>query len=206
MGQFSWLDCVTGEQIFDDYERDSYVLVPREFRDTYGVAITEDCYDGYGRFGGYDIYDLVADWNKKYIDPDNFTSRCLNVGSEDNYGGLWPDEKEDLKKQGMSAKEINALDKAKKHEHWQNAVNRANKSIAKIRDFCEGRSDEYMKTMYGAEYKRNIGITLACYDEDNEKLHYPIKITYQQGYTYEQCDPSPSDPDQGWNLGHNRGM
>ena len=45
---------------------------------------------------------------------------------------------------------------------------------------------------------RNIGIDLACYDEDNFSLRYPIKITHDPDAVYEDCDPSPSDPNQGW--------
>lgn len=61
MGQFSWLDCKTQEQVLDDVCRDVYVLVPKEFG---GGHIKETCYDGYGRFGGRDVYALVAQWNK----------------------------------------------------------------------------------------------------------------------------------------------
>ena len=64
MGQFSWLDCITKEQIIDDKTRDVYVLIPKEFG---GGHIKETCYDGYGNFGGYDIYDLVATWNRKIL-------------------------------------------------------------------------------------------------------------------------------------------
>lgn len=31
------------------------------------TAIQEFCYDGYGKFNGHDIFDLVADWNKDSI-------------------------------------------------------------------------------------------------------------------------------------------
>ena len=47
---------------------------------------------------------------------------------------------------------------------------------------------------------RGIGIDLACYDEDNASLKYPLKITHDPYAVYEQCSPSPSDPDQGWDL------
>ena len=70
MGQFSWLDCITEEQIIDNKVRDVYVLVPKEFRDTYGVHIKETCYDGYGNFGAYDIYYLVALWNRSNVSAD----------------------------------------------------------------------------------------------------------------------------------------
>ena len=44
---------------------------------------------------------------------------------------------------------------------------------------------------------RFLGITLACYDEDNEKLKYPIKITSVE-MDYEAAEISKNDPNQGW--------
>ena len=96
MGQFSWLDCVTGEQIIDNKRKSVYVLVPKEFG---GGHIKEGVYDGYGHFGGHDIYELVADWNKEYISFDNIyqlknsiaTSFLGHDGTEVGiYGGVMP--------------------------------------------------------------------------------------------------------------------
>lgn len=117
MGQFSWLDCKTEEQIVDDKVRDVYVLVPKEFG---GGHIVEHCYGGYGRFGGRDIYALVANWN--------CPNKCVN----------------------------------------------------------------------NDEIDRMVGIDIACYDVDNARLKYPIKITHDENAVYEDCEPSLSDPDQGW--------
>ena len=44
---------------------------------------------------------------------------------------------------------------------------------------------------------RWLGIVLACYDEDNESLKYPIKIT-SKPMKYKDVNPSKSDPNQGW--------
>ncbi len=145
MGQFSWLDCKTKEQILDDVCRDVYVLVPEEFG---GGHILETCYDGYGNFGGHDIYDLIADWNQNYVDEsileklydDDWYVRC---GYKDDF------------------------------MHYLN------------------------KEPYSCE-KRTIGIIIGCYDEDNVRLRYPIKITHDKDAVYEYCAPSLSDPNQGW--------
>jgi len=199
MGQFSWLDCCDHrQQILDGFAKTSYLLVPQEFQDEYGSSIEESCYDGYGIFGKYDVYDLVADWNKKYINLDNFTSKGLDIGSPESYGGLWPFEKEKLVKSGLSPEEIANLDKEAKQMHYDAAKQRAEHDLKQIKDFCEGKPDSYMRKTYGDDYKRLIGITLACWDEDNFKLKYPIKITYYSGAIYENCGPSPSDPNQGW--------
>lgn len=53
------------------------------------------------------------------------------------------------------------------------------------------------KAMYCFEW-RSIGIELACYDEDNAAIRYPIKIAEYDWSTYESCSPSKSDPNQGW--------
>ena len=146
MGQFSWLDCVTGKPILDGVAKTSYVLVPREFG---GGHSGEYRYDGYGNFGGEDIYELVLDWNKEFI-PDYI--KLMEIGK-------W--------KCSVSADDLKNL---------QNFYN--GKPIS-----CEDRW---------------LGIILACYDGDNFRLKYPIKITYDAGAVYEDCGPSKSDPNQGW--------
>lgn len=84
MGQFSWLDCDRENEghraILDNVADDVYVLVPKEFG---GGHILETEYDGYGNFGGHDIYDLVADWNKEYI-----TSDVIKKPVRERYGGI----------------------------------------------------------------------------------------------------------------------
>ena len=37
-----------------------HLLIPKEFG---GGHITEECYEGYGDFGGVDAYSLLARWN-----------------------------------------------------------------------------------------------------------------------------------------------
>ena len=155
MGQFSWLDCVTGEQVVDGRPRKSYVLVPREFG---GGHIEEECYEGYGVFGGHDIYDLVADWNREHADLDASSSKgwCeWRFGGEDKARSLFD-------------------------------------------DFRAGTEDAAMRERYGSEWKRTLGIVIACYDGDNANLRYPIKITHDPDAVYEWCAPSKSDPNQGW--------
>ncbi len=46
---------------------------------------------------------------------------------------------------------------------------------------------------------REIGIDIACYNEDNCSLPYPIKIA-SKPLVYEDCYPSISDSNQGWDF------
>ena len=155
MGMFSWLDCITGEQVVDGRKRKSYLLVPREFG---GYHIVEECYEGYGMFDGHDVYDLVADWNRGHADVERFASKS------------WC--------------------------QWQFGGEEGARAM--FADFNGGVDDAAMRERYGDEWKRTVGIVLACYDEDNASLRYPIKITHDPTAVYEWCAPSKSDPNQGW--------
>lgn len=65
MGFFSWLTCDTNESISNRHSvrgpLTAYALIPKEFG---GGFLKEENYDGYGVFGGRDIFALVAEWNK----------------------------------------------------------------------------------------------------------------------------------------------
>ena len=67
MGQFSWIYSDTNKQLVDNKLADAYLLVPKPFQNKYGKVIYTCCYDGYGNFGCYDVYDLVPEWNKEMI-------------------------------------------------------------------------------------------------------------------------------------------
>ena len=148
MGQFSWLYSDTGKQVLDGYKADTYLLVPEKFQDKYGKEIYEDCYDGYGHFGSYDIYELIPEWNRETI-PE--VIRRIKTGT------------------------------------WRCCV--SEKDIENLQNYYEGKEIDCKL--------RWLGIVMACYDEDNAALEYPIKITTRK-MEYERADVSPSDPDQGW--------
>ena len=147
MGQFSWLDCKdTRRQILDDVYENVYLLIPKEFG---GGHILEKCYEGYGVFGGHDVYDLVAEWNKDMI-PE--------------------------------------IIRRAENGHWSCSI--PTDDVVLMRNFYRG-------VPFNCEL-RHIGIIMACYDEDNYVLEYPIKITHDPDAVYEECEPSPGDPNQGW--------
>ena len=148
MGQFSWIYSDTNEQLIDNRKADTYLLVPKPFQEKYGKAIYESCYDGYGRFGRYDVYDLIPEWNKDMM-PEII--RRIKAGN-------W---------------------KCKTNEN----------DITNLQNYYEGKP-------ITCEL-RWLGIAMACYDEDNFALEYPIKITTKE-IEYENVKPSESDPNQGW--------
>lgn len=147
MGQFSWKYSDTKKQLVNGKRADTYLLVPPEFQEKYGKAIYEPCYNGYGRFGGYDIYELIALWNKEMI-PEIIEKIRL---------GEWRCGSE--------------------------------QDIPNLQDFYEDAEIDCEL--------RWIGIVMACYDEDNRRLKYPIKITTKV-MEYDEVKPSLSDPRQGW--------
>ena len=120
MGFFSWKTSDTDKSISNRYSSRGtfpvYVLIPEEFG---GGHIEERNYEGYGEFGGQDIYALVARWNKP--------------------------------------------------------------------ELCNGDD----------EYDRHIGIDIACSDEQNAALKYPIKIT-EFPKRYEFAKPSVDCEAQGY--------
>lgn len=172
MGQYSWLDCKTQEQVLDNVWRDVYVLVPEEFG---GGHIHETCYDGYGRFGGYDIYDLVADWNRGVLTKDFEFPQAK-------------ERAEFVKKiQAKDPSYTEKIDFTLGDKRW----------AEDYLDLSQTRKD--VETLHDIPW-RCIGIALACYDSDNAALPYPIKITHDPDAVYEQCSPSVSDPNQGWST------
>lgn len=152
MGQFSWLYSNTGKQMLDNRVADSYLLVPPPFQKKYGKYIKETCYDGYGRFDKYDVYDLIIEWNKDMI-PE--------------------------------------IIRRMKNGNWYCSA--SENEIKELEYFY--KSGECQSLSYGE--MRYLGILIACYDEDNFVLKYPIKIT-SEPMEYENAEPSKNDPNQGW--------
>lgn len=193
MGCFSWLDCKSEKPVINGLNKKVYVLVPKEFHNKLGVRISENCYDGYGHFDGLDIYALVAFWNREHLSEDMLEE----APKLEDFCGLWSFEKESLKKSGKSDAEIDALDQAERKRQYESAMMRRKESVAMLHRYKNGEADALLEKDYGPEWLREIGIAIACYDEQNEKLPYPIKITYDGTARYEDCRPSKSDEGQG---------
>lgn len=161
MGCFSWKFADRDNKRRLKIGREAYVLCPD------GTSLYEENYDGYGNFGGKDIYDLVADWNREFLsqNPD-FVIRSTGV-KVSSY--KWYLYYADL---ALSSKE---MEKRLREEGW----------------------------WYGCTVYRDIGIDIACCDEDNEALQYPIKICslkpVETTQYYQELPASKGDLYQGCN-------
>lgn len=142
MGCFSWeyADCENKKAL--NIGKSGYLLNP------FGENYFESYYDGYGRFAGHDVYDLVADWNKEFIPI-----------------------------------MLQYVD----HNKWVCSVSENDRK--NLMAFYNNKPIDCEK--------RWIGIMMACYDEDNKKLFYPIKIT-KTDVPYDSVNPSESDINQGF--------
>lgn len=115
----------------------------------------------------------------------------------EDFEGLWNFNKEELRKSGLSDAEVEALDYEKRSRPYNRALSRYKRDLQMLEDFESGCSDGDMKAKYGDEYLREIGINIACYDEDNKNLKYPIKIV-DELCGYDDVCASLGDPRQGW--------
>ena len=93
MGFFSWKTQDTDRSIANNYSNRKTFRV--EMIDNKGNVWTEDNYDGYGRFGGKDFYELLAEMNGFQSDKtgDEYTDEARGFGislafSKDNHSGV----------------------------------------------------------------------------------------------------------------------
>lgn len=70
MGYFTWTDCAYPpvKKKNDEYaHKVGYIKYVRVICPDDSI-IEEQCYEGYGRFNGKDIFELLVDWNKPYLE------------------------------------------------------------------------------------------------------------------------------------------
>ncbi len=190
MGQFSWLDCHSEVKRNIRVGKKCYVLLPKHMN--LGEKIEEPCYDGYGHFGTFDIYELVAEMNRDYLLEDMLDKPAL-----EDFGSYYEFEKDEMRKNGMSEEEIEVACKEKQKENYERALESYKEDLEILNRYKNGASDEEMDKEYDEDWKRDLGLNIACEDDQNIALPYPIKITYSEYAKYESCPPSLSDPRQG---------
>lgn len=175
MGVFSWCTSDTRKSIpccmpFGTLPGTVYLLNP------FGEPYKETDYEGFGEFGGHDVYDLVVEWNREHLTPDN-----IHKPERREYA---PGEEGD--------------------KYYTRAFERYCVTCAAITAYAGGATDTYLQETYGkvlgygdgSDWKRCLGIQLACCDEDHVKLKYPIKIV-EHPIAYDKAGISPGCPFQG---------
>lgn len=171
MGMFSWID-VTGDENICDSDDKVVCLIPEEHKDAvskiFGIELGKT-----GIEGKYDGYGRVETGGKE-IDVYDITP-FLNICCTTD------------KQYDLITYRLVFSDKTKEvADSVRNAYKEG--KINSIEDIYALAIVEF----------REIGIDLACYDEDNAKLPYPIKMTVSDYQTYENSSFSMSDPNQGF--------
>lgn len=72
MGQFSWIS-KNGEQIRNEHHNDQKVWMSYLDENGQVQTVKEEEYEGYGRFGGLDYYEVLAKMNGKETREDGIT-------------------------------------------------------------------------------------------------------------------------------------
>ncbi len=191
MGCYSWLDCVTGEQIRIGSRRKVYVLIPKEFG---GGHIETYHYDGHGNFDSVNIHRTVASWNKSSLNE----AMLEKPPKREKYCGLWDYEKDELREAGKTEEEIREANERERDKQYEAELTRRRNRLKAMEDY-KNLSPEEFKAVYDdpLETIRLIGVFIACHDEGDVSIPFPIKVTYDEKAVYEDCPPSKDDPKQG---------
>lgn len=135
-----------------------------------GNFLCADSYEGYGEFDGRDVYELVVWWNREYI--------AKNPDAE------------------VKAYSITLHDYAPKKlkDFWWYPVI-ADPSL--IGPEVNRKLKELGPHSLFYVELRGVGIDIACDDQNNAALPFPIKVTKTTKKRYWELPPSIRDPDQG---------
>ena len=217
MGNFSWCYCDTGKikRDPDGYAMPAHnqrlcicsmshpasVLFPAEFGGK-KAQINVPMYMNYGVFNGVDVYDLAADWNRRWASENpgfimpsekRFAERCRRRRDSEmsNYPGLTPEEVETEIAKGWSS--FRCTPRRLSDFSWWPFYS----DLSLSREELEIKWNESLPEGSGRQEYRYIGIDLAGLDIDNEAVPYPIKIAKNRASIYEECPPSLRDPLQG---------
>lgn len=167
MGYFSW--------IFSDTEKNlkigshGYLLLPD------GGYLYVPHYEGFGVFDGKDVYDLVLEWNRPYLNKDMLIPPDLErlKGYPEPYAKEW----------------------------YERALKEYENNVKYLEAYKNGMTDEEMLNLTNEkDWKRYLGIEIACYNAQNAALPCPIKIVQLKKNVgkYKELPPSKSDPEQGF--------
>ena len=172
MGSFSWKFCDRPHKALRIGER-GFLLTP------FNEAIRENDYGGYGKFSGIDAYELVAIWNREYLSqhPDYPVWQAHYIEVANGKGGT-------MRKRAPAVK-ISEYP-------WYPLYADLTVTPEKF--------DELVADM---DYRgfpmsmRSVGIEIACYNEQNKRLPFPIKVA-SKVTSYHLWPASKDDPRQGY--------
>lgn len=173
MGCFSWMFADKNNKKNLKIDHKGYLLTPdNEYLKAYP-------YDGYGEFGGYDAYDLVAIWNRRYLSehPE------FEVPQHGRYN---------IKTESWTEPVPKRIDEFAWYKYYADMSLTEKEMMDKIAKDEDARKDLIFTEL------RCIGISIACYDDQNAALPYPIKIVSKKGLKYNDLPASESDPEQGF--------
>ena len=174
MGCFSWMFADKGNKVALRMGDMGYLICPDGT-----VHATSGGYDGYGCFGdcdSVDVYDAVADWNREVLSkqPDYIVPQ---------HGRAW-----DEKTRSYYERKPKKLSEFSWWPYYSD-LHMTPEAIRKV--MRETTGDKYWEYRY-------IGIDISCYNDQNAKLPYPIKIASVPDVSYSELPPSNGDPNQGF--------
>ena len=187
MGCFSWLFANSGKPL--NMGMRGYLHLPDEVDGRCPNVIEEHDYDGVGTFGGSDVFELVANWNRQYL-----SAHPEYMIPERGYvkGDLSHEEAKPIR-----------IDSLFWYKYYQD-LSLTPEEVAKKAYADPANYVERIKSQAPFEY-RQIGIALASSNEQNAWLPYPIKITGNGREDYRRLPPSKRDPGQGGGRKRNAG-
>ena len=171
MGTFSWRFCDRPNKSLR-IGGEGYLLLPD------GTYLREPSYEGYGVFAGTDAYYLVAAMNREYMakHPEYPVWQAHLVNAADGKGGF-----KRKRAQRIIISEY----------PWY--------SLYADLTILSEKFDELAKEMKYRGFPmcfRHIGVEIACYNEQNRRLPFPIKVASKPGF-YQDWPASKDDPYQG---------
>ena len=172
MGYFSWMFADKANVYALKIDERGVLLCPD------GKEYVEPCYEGYGMFGDVDVYDLVADWNRKFL--------AANPNFPIYQHGAIPFKLEDGSFFYFKGPTTQPVSSYPWYKHYANLKN-SREDIVRLMKEETGEFFEY----------RHIGIEISCYDDQNAALPYPIKVASKTGLDYPSLPASEGDPNQG---------
>lgn len=187
MGMFSWID-VDGLQNITDEDNVVAMLIPEQHKEAvgkiFGVEMgsngVEGKYNGYGSIitkegTEVDIYDVTP-----------FLNICCTTDRQ------YEDMLQYKTTEGNARTRLNNTSKACTDEIRQAYKDGKIETIADIVNIITNHNVGIFNEF------RSLGINLSCYDNDNARLPYPIKVTTDPSRSYENSNFSMDDPNQGF--------